>query len=66
MIRNIVGALIYVGSGRLNVTRFQELLRIGDRTKSPPTFMPDGLYLAYVDYGNKIFSYAPNPLYNIL
>lgn len=49
-IRNIVGALIFVGSGRLSVTDFAQLLNSQDRTQSPPTFSPDGLYLTGVKY----------------
>lgn len=49
-IRNIIGALIFVGSGRLTVDGFAELLRNQDRTQSPPTFSPDGLYLSGVKY----------------
>lgn len=49
-IRNIVGALIFVGSERLSVPAFAELLKNKDRTLSPPTFSPDGLYLTGVKY----------------
>ncbi|MDK4681100.1 tRNA pseudouridine(38-40) synthase TruA [Kingella negevensis] len=50
MVRNIVGALVYVGSGRLSVAEFGELLVAKSRLTAPPTFMPDGLYLTGVDY----------------
>lgn len=50
MVRNIVGALVYVGSGRLRVAEFAELLEAKSRLHAPPTFMPDGLYLTGVDY----------------
>lgn len=49
-IRNVVGALIYVGQGKLTVDAFAELLKLKDRTLSPPTFMPDGLYFTGVTY----------------
>ncbi|MDO5059681.1 MAG: tRNA pseudouridine(38-40) synthase TruA [Neisseria sp.] len=50
MVRNIVGALVYVGNGRLSVQGFADLLAEKSRLKAPPTFMPDGLYLTGVDY----------------
>lgn len=49
-IRNVIGALIYVGQGKLTVAEFAELLQRKDRTLSPPTFMPDGLYFTGVTY----------------
>lgn len=50
MIRNIVGALVYVGCGRLSVDAFGELLAMRSRVHAPPTFMPDGLYFLGADY----------------
>lgn len=50
MIRNIVGALVYVGSNRLSVSEFADLFAAKSRLTAPPTFMPDGLYLTGIDY----------------
>jgi len=50
MVRNIVGALVYVGSGRQPVTWLRELLEGRDRTRGAPTFSASGLYLTGVDY----------------
>lgn len=50
MIRNLVGALIHVGKGVRPPAWMGELLEQRDRRLSPPTFMPDGLYLAGVEY----------------
>jgi tRNA pseudouridine38-40 synthase len=49
-VRNMVGALVYVGKGSLKPIQIQSLLAQCDRTKSPPTFSPDGLYLTGVGY----------------
>jgi len=49
-VRNMVGALIYIGKGKHPPAYIKELLQARDRTKSPPTFMPDGLYLTGVEY----------------
>ena len=38
MVRNIMGALVYVGSGRLSVSEFQALIEERSRLKAPPTF----------------------------
>ncbi|XXQ69064.1 tRNA pseudouridine(38-40) synthase TruA [Neisseriaceae bacterium B1] len=50
MVRNIVGALVYVGCGRMSVAEFGDLITAQSRLKAPPTFMPDGLYLTGIDY----------------
>jgi tRNA pseudouridine38-40 synthase len=52
MIRNLVGALIYVGNGNHPPSWFEDLLNMRDRRLSPPTFSPDGLYLCGVEYPN--------------
>lgn len=50
MVRNIVGSLVYVGSGRKPVSWIGELLASRNRTRAAPTFAADGLYLEKVDY----------------
>ena len=50
MVRNVVGALVYVGAGRQPVEWVATLLEARDRTLSAPTFMPDGLFLAAIEY----------------
>jgi tRNA pseudouridine38-40 synthase len=52
-VRNMVGALIYVGNGKHAPEFIQDLLAQKDRTLSPPTFSPNGLYLAGVQYDEK-------------
>ncbi len=44
MIRNIVGALVYVGAGKEPATWIADLLAARDRTRAAPTFAADGLY----------------------
>ncbi|MEP7156071.1 MAG: tRNA pseudouridine(38-40) synthase TruA [Betaproteobacteria bacterium] len=53
MIRNIVGGLVYVGSGRHSVADFQRIFDGRDRTLAAPTFAADGLYLANIEYDKK-------------
>jgi tRNA pseudouridine38-40 synthase len=50
MIRNIVGALVYVGAGKAPTGWIADLLATRDRTRAAPTFAPDGLYLTGADY----------------
>ena len=50
MVRNVVGALVYVGDGRQPQGWVAELLRGRDRRAAAPTFAPDGLYLAAIEY----------------
>lgn len=52
-VRNMLGALIYVGNGKHPPTFIRELLAQKDRTLSPPTFSPNGLYLTGVEYEDK-------------
>ncbi len=59
MVRNVVGSLVAVGRGRRPVPWIAELLAARDRTQGAPTFMPDGLYLARVDYRDGIV--LPDP-----
>ena len=49
-VRNMVGALIYVGNNKYSPEFIKQLLTKQDRTLSPPTFSPNGLYLAGVQY----------------
>ena len=50
MVRNIVGALVYVGNGRQPPSWIGELLSGRDRTRAAPTFASAGLYFTGVDY----------------
>jgi len=50
MVRNMVGALLWVGIGKCPPEWLAELLAARDRTKAAPTFMADGLYLIGMDY----------------
>jgi len=52
-VRNMIGALIYVGKGAHSPSYIKELLLKKDRTISPPTFSPAGLYLTGVGYDEK-------------
>lgn len=61
-VRNMVGALIYVGKGALSLQNLQHLLQQKNRLLSPPTFSPAGLYLTHVHYDEKwqLPSHAPD------
>jgi tRNA pseudouridine38-40 synthase len=64
MVRNIVGTLVYVGTGRQPAAWVAELLAARRRALGAPTFSPSGLYLAGVDY-DPVFGLpteAPDPL----
>ena len=50
MVRNIVGALIYVGTGREAPGWIAEVLAARERSAAAPTFSPNGLYLTGVGY----------------
>ncbi|HSJ98344.1 MAG TPA: tRNA pseudouridine(38-40) synthase TruA [Myxococcota bacterium] len=50
MVRNLVGSLVYVGAGKQPPEWIAELLAARDRRRAAPTFAPDGLYLAAIEY----------------
>jgi len=50
MVRNLVGALVHVGTGRRPPDWVAELLAARRRALGAPTFSPAGLYLAGVEY----------------
>jgi len=50
MVRNLVGALLYVGMGRQTPEWLEQLLQQRDRRRAAPTFSAAGLYLAQVTY----------------
>jgi tRNA pseudouridine38-40 synthase len=53
MIRNIVGALVYVGSARQPRSWVGAVLAGRDRARGAPTFAADGLYFAGADYDQR-------------
>lgn len=53
MIRNIVGACVYIGNARQPTDWISTLIAAKDRTLAAPTFSPDGLYLAGIEYDAK-------------
>jgi tRNA pseudouridine38-40 synthase len=64
MIRNMVGALVYVGMAKQPPSWIPQLLAQRDRRLAAPTFAPDGLYLTGVEYDPAFDLPAPrvNPL----
>lgn len=49
-IRNMVGALIYVGHRKWSIDKFTEIFNKKDRNLSAPMVPPEGLYLTEVKY----------------
>jgi tRNA pseudouridine38-40 synthase len=50
MVRNIVGALVYVGKGKHAPEWLREVRESRDRARCAPTFAPEGLYLSAIEY----------------
>lgn len=50
MVRNLMGAILYIGQGRREAAWIEDLLAQRDRRLAAPTFAPDGLYLTHVQY----------------
>jgi len=55
MVRAIVGTILEVGSGKLSVTDFCEIIEAKDRGKAGTSVPADGLYLKDVIYPDDIF-----------
>lgn len=53
MVRNIVGCLVYVGTGKHPPAWIAELIDARDRRRAAPTFAADGLYLLRVRYDER-------------
>jgi tRNA pseudouridine38-40 synthase len=51
MVRNLVGALVKVGKGRIDVAEFARIFRACRRSAAPETAPAAGLYLMNVRYG---------------
>ncbi len=62
MVRNIVGALIAVGSGKRSIEWFSELLNLKNRTLADITAPPHGLYLAGIYYPEQ-FQIKPHSIF---
>ncbi len=50
MVRNIVGTLVEAGTGRMDLKRFAEVLKSGDRQMAGRKAPPQGLFLVAVKY----------------
>ncbi|MBP7710319.1 MAG: tRNA pseudouridine(38-40) synthase TruA [Rickettsiales bacterium] len=50
MVRNIVGTLVWVGSGKIEALEMKKILEARNRTKSGPNAPAVGLYFLRVDY----------------
>jgi tRNA pseudouridine38-40 synthase len=59
MVRNIVGCLVYVGSGRHPPEWMRDVLAGRDRARAAPTFEAAGLYLSAVSYDARFGIPAP-------
>ena len=55
MVRAIVGTLLDVGSGKITVHDFQEIIKSKDRKRASQNVPPYGLYLTKVKYPNSVF-----------
>ncbi|APV51614.1 tRNA pseudouridine(38-40) synthase TruA [Betaproteobacteria bacterium GR16-43] len=61
MVRNLVGSLVYVGAERLDAEGLAKVFASRDRRTAAPTFAPDGLYLAAIEYDSRFALPAPRP-----
>ena len=55
MVRAVVGTLIEVGCGNIDLQAFKEIIESKDRRKAGQSVVPDGLYLVRVVYPNHIY-----------
>ncbi|MEZ4852068.1 MAG: tRNA pseudouridine(38-40) synthase TruA [Bacteroidia bacterium] len=50
MVRAMVGTMLLVGSGKISLNQFQQIIESGDRTLAGPNADAKGLFLTEVDY----------------
>lgn len=50
MVRIIVGTLVDIGRGRIDISEIEGIIASGERAKAGKTAPPDGLYLVSVEY----------------
>ncbi len=50
MVRNLVGALIEVGKGKVDIEVIESMLKFSEKEKRLPTARPEGLYLINIEY----------------
>jgi tRNA pseudouridine38-40 synthase len=55
MVRAIVGTLLDVGTGKITVKEFEEIVKGKDRKKAGMNVPPEGLYLMSVKYPKNVF-----------
>lgn len=55
MVRAVVGTLVDVGVGKINLTQFKEIIEKKDRKFASASAPPQGLFLAKVQYDKSIF-----------
>jgi tRNA pseudouridine38-40 synthase len=55
MVRAIVGTLLEVGTGKISIKEFQEIIQSKDRKRAGMNVPAEGLYLTKVKYPNKIY-----------
>ncbi len=55
MVRAIVGTLLDVGSGKISLNEWRQIIKSKDRKKAGMNVPPEGLYLTNVKYPKKIY-----------
>ena len=50
MVRNIVGTLVLLGSGKITFEEFEGIINAKDRDNAGPTAPPQGLFLRKIKY----------------
>jgi tRNA pseudouridine38-40 synthase len=59
MVRNIVGSLVDIGTGRFGVHWIKDVLESKDRGRAGQTAPPQGLCLLHVEYPEACFIPSP-------
>ena len=59
MVRAMVGTLLDIGTGKLNLTELKSVLKSRDRKKAGRAVPAEGLFLSRVEYPDHIFSLKP-------
>ncbi len=55
MVRSIVGTMTLIGSGKINLQKFEEIIRAKDRCRAGMSAPAKGLFLTGIEYSEEIF-----------
>jgi tRNA pseudouridine38-40 synthase len=59
MVRAIVGTMVDLGSGKISIKDYEQIIESRDRSKAGQSAPPQGLFLSHVEYPAEKFETSP-------